>query len=194
MWGNVVLLGGKKQDTKFNIIGFPKCGQVSMQSYLSEIYTGYNIRRDEIMWKRSGVEDYEKIYGKLGVRPIIILRDPIEAIWSYYWYMGHGDKNNPVFMEYEEFLVAPNYNEQLGEENPISCYNFNKWIKRFTKFKPIIIELEEMKKNPNFPLLNPTSARVDMVEIPDHYKDTTRTLLDKEIEEHPDPCWSIDYM
>ncbi len=196
-FASVALLGGKKQPTKFNIIGFPKCGQVSMQKYLIDRYSGYNTRRDELIWKKSGVEEYEKMQFD-NLQTIIMIRDPVKACWSNYWYMYNAENN----MDYKKFLTTPSYHDQLGEENPISCYNFNKWIKRFLKFNPIIVELEHIRENSNFPTLNttPTSRPYvketfhgKMPEMTEEQISLTKKLLEKEIKEQKEASWSIDY-
>jgi len=191
--------------TKYVILGFPKCGQISLMNYLTDRYPLWNIRREELVWRRSGVKDFEDAYwNKNGhFRPLIILRDPIKSCWSLYWYMFHGDLNNEQkFMTYEDFLTTPKYEGAMGEKNPISCFNFNKWLKRFYKYNPIIVDMEEMIKNPDFPHDNTTLKHRPyiekiygkMPEMTSYQKELTKKLLEKEIQEHSEPCWSVDYM
>ena len=196
----------KERPTKFVILGFPKCGQISLMNYLTARYPLWNIRRDELIWRRSGVKDFEGSYWndvKGHFRPVIILRDPVKACWSLYWYMFHGDSDNErKYMKYEDFLTTPKLEGAMGEKNPLSCYNFNKWLKRFYKYDPIIVDMEEMIKNTNFPHDNTTLENRPYIEkiygkMPEmtyEQEKLTRELLKKEVQEHPEPCWSVDYM
>ena len=201
---SVSLVGGSGQkEIKYAVIGFPKCGQVSMQEYLAKRYNDvYRIDRPELIWRRSGVKDFEEQYHNYGVKGIIITRNPVKACWSYYWYIHYGTEGTR-YMEYEDFLTQKIYSDPLGEKNPISCYNFEKWIKRFQKFNPIVVRLEDMIENKNFPLLNTTignrpdvKTRFDgkMPEMTEEQRTLTEKLLKKEIQDHPDPYWSVDYM
>jgi len=67
---------------KYFIIGIHKCGTHSLQQYLE--LKGHSVLLDENFFRTHGVEDYSNNHAHL--KPIIILRDPIERSWAQYNY------------------------------------------------------------------------------------------------------------
>ena len=63
--------------------------------------------------------------------------------------------------------------------------NYAKWLKPFAKFKPMLLNVEEMSKNPNFPNANRTADvkyKNDIVPpFSDQYRKLTEDLLKLEI-------------
>ena len=143
-------------------------------------------RKNEIIWRKDIDKEINKVWDKT-IQLIIIMKDPIASCWSNYCDIYKADRPDN---SYEDFLTHSEYDQDLGEMNPISCYNYAKWLKPIYKYNPIILDIEEMNKNPHFTYANKTRNQPTM---PQHYKDLTRKLLDREIEEHKEPSWSVDY-
>ncbi len=167
------------------IIGFPKSGQVSLIEYLRKKYPRETIKKDEIIWNEKGLEIFEEKYGhNPNNRPVILKRDPIERIWSSYWYFEMG--NEKPFREqytYEEFLYCNRIDGHLGDMNPIRGSNYDRWIKKWEPLYPIVYDLDELKKDKDFPHLHKTEDRRNIT-IPEMTKEQiqlTRTLISDEI-------------
>ena len=96
-------------------------------------------------------------------------------------------------MTYEEWLTHKSYQESLGERNPLSCYNFDKWMVRLEKYNPTVYNLEDFIHKKDFPLLNATSPKWNMTVMTDEQRELTEHLLAKEVEEHTEPSWSVEY-
>ena len=81
----------------------------------------------------------------------------------------------------------------LGEINPISGSNYAKWIKMWEPLDPIILELEELQKDTEFPHSNKTvDERGSKPEISDELRELTVELLDYEVRKFNYPIWSVD--
>jgi hypothetical protein len=172
----------ERKRTKYLVIGFPKCGQTSLAEYLHKRFgSENNADRGEIIWKPDGIELFEKNgYAEAGYRPVIIIRDPIERIWSDWNHLGRGYG----FKTFEDYI----YNEKqeglggLGEYNPIERSNYEKYIKRWAKYDPLVLELEQMKLNPNFGHRNTGDEHSDdYIEMPKHYRELCEKLLAERI-------------
>ena len=115
--------------SKYVIVGFPKCGQMSLEKYF--IDKGFDIKRHDIIWREKAPEIIRT--HDLGRIPIIITRDPIEMIWSSYNYWPYHDS-----MSFERYLRHRTVRESnLGHENPIEHADYKKHIKRFKDMNPI---------------------------------------------------------
>ncbi len=80
----------------------------------------------------------------------IILRDPVERVYSHYWYKryyqkGHGDEIKCSFEE--AFDLHPEITE--GSK-------FEKHLKRWSGLPLLIFHLEELQKLDDFPKINAT--------------------------------------
>lgn len=141
---------------KFVIVGFPKCGQNSLIEYLRKKHGLPVVGRDgrplvtknEFIWHNDAFEKMKKLDYD-GYKCVIIKRDPVERIWSSYYYFGYYAK-----MSFEQYLNLEGYSSLLGEENPIKQSDYNYWIKKLSFFDPMIFDLEEISKDPDFPLIN----------------------------------------
>ena len=177
---------------KFHVlVGFPKCGQVSMNHYLQQMFPG-TPPRQEIGWREDAIEIWENTlrnHVKSDLIPVFVIRDPIERIWSAYLYLGL-----PNIRHFPDYLINRLY-QPFGEGNPIMQSNYDKWIKPWEKFRPIVVELEEMKKNINYPKLNTTQEvkykNETVPEFPDHYRKLCKELLELE---YKDSFWEGDYI
>jgi len=174
----------------FFVVGFPKCGQVSMQTYLQNRFKGQP-SRNEIAWRDDAVPYFERIQAnhvKSNLTPLFILRDPIERVWSAFLYMGL-----PNITHFPTYLVNRLY-QPYGEGNPIMESNYTKWINPFKKFNPMVLDVADMMKNPDFPNANRTQdikyKNQDVPEFPDHYRQLTKDLLQLEIAEN---FWEGDF-
>jgi len=49
-------------DGAFVILGFSKCGQVSLQNYLQKRFPTKKCDRPELVWRRNGVKFYKENY------------------------------------------------------------------------------------------------------------------------------------
>lgn len=194
--------------TKYVIIGFPKCGQISLISYLRTNHKDIIVKKDELIWNKNGPEIFLEKYGER-VIPLIITRDPIERMWSSYnyfqfggddWEHGHGDP--PICEQYTfpKYLNIKGYEHHLGEMNPVSQSNYQKW---YVHWKDIGIikrfKLEDLNKKENFPHDNITQKvskhwkGKTIPLMPEAYRALAQAKLEQEIREHKEPSWSIDY-
>jgi len=174
------------------IIGTPKCGQISMNQYLIDRFPLVGrVRKHEIIWKKDCIPIYKAELLRGGLRPIIMIRDPIARMWSaYHYFPGMKEKYpDPI-----DFLSHKGYSTIYGEENPVSGSNYWKWIRQWEQFDPIVINLEDMKRNPNYPKKNLGVERTpdyDPTPTKEFIKEA-KTALKIEIELHKTPSWSID--
>ena len=137
---------------KFIVVGFPKCGQHSLVEYLKG--RGYDVEREDIIWKTNAAQEIETRWADRV--PIIISRDPIEMIWSSYWYWPYH-----TYMTFAEYLNHKIEGESsLGTENPIQHSDYAKHLAKFPR--GIWVTLEEMSKNPNFPHENITPDKPEI--------------------------------
>lgn len=134
---------------KFIIIGFPKCGQHSMAKYLKARFgiTDKDILNPEIIWNKTALEEYEKNWADKPYKLMILTRNIHDFVYSGFNFWKYRNK-----MSFEQFL---DYKIDLwkgdGKQTVIDRANFEKWIKPFYKFNPIILDIDELKLNPNFP-------------------------------------------
>ena len=137
--------------SKYVIVGFPKCGQMSLEKYLQD--KGYDVTRQDNIWNsraRQEIEDQQP-----GRIPIIITRNPIDMIWSSYHYWHY--KDVMTFPEYLTYRVTRESN--LGYENPIEHADYEKHINKFLDMKPLLFKFEEMVGLPDYPHENNTENK-----------------------------------
>ena len=155
------------------ILGFPKCGTTSLMPYLAKkyklsvakdggFYTGETkptvSRREwcylpfEEQVKRFKHEFGDPVHFKL----VFITRDPVERVWSGWEAWNHYYKN----MTFEEYinLDVDTYEgglSYLGEVNPIKQVDYKYWISLWKRsYEVDVYELEDIRKDPNFPQTN----------------------------------------
>ncbi|MEE9409694.1 MAG: hypothetical protein V3V41_02075 [Candidatus Heimdallarchaeota archaeon] len=170
------------------VVGFSKCGQVSLHQYLINKYGKNNVGRDEIIHAYDGLKKFEERWGDKNPIPVIITRDPIQRCWSWYYYLGYDNQ-----MPYEEFVKIKEYKGSYGEINPISISNYAKWMRPWIKkYDCMFYMLDYLKKDPLFPHLNSTLAfrKKPVPPMPKHYQELTRKLLCEEIKTNKEPSWS----
>ena len=86
--------------------------------------------------------------------PVVVTRNPVDAIWSIYHFFGYSRKYT-----LEEFLVIDEPNIQYGNNNPINRVDFAYHISKFQKHHIAIkiIDIDQMRaKYPDFPHENRT--------------------------------------
>ncbi len=133
-----------KDDSKYIIVGFPKCGQMSLMAYLKN--QGHDVERFDQIWRSdSAKRTKEQHPGRI---PIIITRAPIQMIWSSYFYWHY--KSVMSFPKYLKHKVRRE--SSLGDENPIDHADYEKHIAKFADMNPILFKFEELLKLPDFPL------------------------------------------
>ena len=169
------------------IVGFPKCGQVSLIQHLQDKFKDTIkdtiIKKDEVIWNRDGVSIFKEKYGhNPNIRPVIITRDPIKRIWSSYWYFDLEEKPFREKYTYEEYLKIDLYAHHFGELNPIRCSNYDRWIKIWKPLNPLLYNLEELIQLDNFPHLNKTEYVRKVPDMSRKHHDLTKKMLDEEID------------
>ena len=178
------------------VIGFPKCGQVSVVQYLRKKYPNETVKKDELIWIKNGVEKFRNKWKNSKV--VIVERDPVDRMWSAYNFMQYGGDKKPPIRElytFPEYLELTGYENLVGEMNPVSQSNYNKWIGRWLEFEPEIFKLEELQKEKDFPHENKTEnvTNEKFTPMPEAHRELAWICLDKEIRNHPNISWSIDY-
>ena len=86
------------------VIGYSKCGQVSLHQYLINKYGKENVARDEIITAYNGLKKFEERWKDRDPIPCVITREPIYRCWSWYYYLAYDEK-----MTYPEFLKIKEY-------------------------------------------------------------------------------------
>lgn len=132
---------------KYHIVGIHKCGTTSLMKWL--IDKGHEVIRNEfVFWEKHGPRWHLHNYSEY--TPILLLRDPIERIWSHYNYKRFKQPNdiNEIHCSFEEALTT--HPEMLWSSD------YDRWIKHWEPTKPVIMWLEELQKDPTFPKENTT--------------------------------------
>ncbi len=114
------------------ILGFQKCGQTALSAYL-------NCKVDELIYYPDAIERYKSHY--LNHRPVFILRDPLERLWSEYHYFEHYREE----MSFREFLTHRSDKADRGFTTPIERTDYWRWIEPFRAFHPLILNLSDMQ-------------------------------------------------
>ena len=138
---------------KYVIIGFPKCGQVSLVEWLKK--QGHEAIRNDIIWKIDAVQTIKQNYIDKGYIPIIITRDPVERIWSGFNYWHYRTRGITL----PDYLKMESYNTSIGEENPIKQSDYLRYAEPYKKYNVIIYKLEELQEIPGFPHENKTQKK-----------------------------------
>jgi len=136
---------------KYVIVGFPKCGQISLETYLKN--HGHDVQRHDTIWRtnaRQIIEDQNP-----GRIPLIITRDPVQMIWSSYFYWHY-----KVVMKFEKYLTHRVHRESsLGHENPIEHADYEKHVRKFEDMNPILYKFEELIQIEGYPHENKTDKK-----------------------------------
>ena len=145
---------------KYSVIGFAKCGTVSLQKYLTN--KGHDATKNEhpVYWTKEKQDDFLK-----DRQPIVITRDRAETLWSFYQYFGYDKLKLP----YEEFFTLKIKANNFLNLTPIEIYDYDRWI--LPNYE--VIRYEELIKDPEFPHENKTRNKT---EIPYQFKDAVRRL------------------
>jgi len=181
------------------ILGFPKCGTTSLLECLKAKYKkdiadqkGFypydfvdKISRRE--WCYHPHEEQIKRFNHQFGDPAdfelaFITRDPVERVWSGWEAWSH------YFQGYtfEEYLnidsdeYKKRYNNRglshLGEINPIKQVDYKYWIDLWKDYEVDVYELEEIRKDPDFPQTNSLKKS----EIPENCRELVEKYLKKE--------------
>lgn len=125
------------------LIGFVKCGQTSLVKFLRQ--KGINkIDWPENILRFDGFDNYLKI--KDTHYPVVIIRNRIEAIWSMFWFWKYNEK-----MTYKQFLELDITTPHYGNESPLYRTEFEYHYKKYIPYGLKIYNLEELKKQIDFP-------------------------------------------
>jgi len=187
---------------QIHIIGFPKCGSSSLRNYFRIRYP----KKEVASFPSASLyhPDWLTICGGRCSQPdilsVIITRNPVERIWSAYWWSQRWNTSQTKHPTFEEFLhwTPPSKEWRYltsGLFDPIDCCDYEKYMKPALKFNPIILRLEDMQKNPNFPNVAKTNDVLQGIikayamfkinikmkpdTIPDHYVKLIKEELNK---------------
>ena len=136
---------------KFYIPGLPKCGSTSLEKYLKD--KGFEIIREESIYRhRLGLVKYKLQYPDH--QTLFIIREPIERIWSHYNYKRYYQKDvhDEIKCSFEETLVK--------HKEIIDPSNYNLWLEKWSSTKPIVVKLEDLQNQSDFPMLNTTKKSI----------------------------------
>ncbi len=152
---------------KFAVIGFPKCGTVSAQTWLLQKYPNHeNILKLEFPCY-GDVKRFEKGGDLEDYTPVFITRDPAEMLWSFYVYFNFKEKgiDNPVDM-----LDIPMQAFGMHHLSPLKQADFDHWIGMFKHLNPLILSLEEIKQDETFPHENKTERLKPKPQCPESFR------------------------
>ena len=137
----------------YAVIGFPKCGTTSMRDYLRVKYPDDNIVKLEfpIYGEAYKFSDFKILKG---YKPIIMIRDKVDFLWSFYNYFSLST------VPFEDFLDMPFRAYNMKGLTPLQQCDFDKWIEPFKKFNPMVTRLEDMMDKDDFPW-NPITMTKD---------------------------------
>lgn len=138
---------------KYVIVGFIKCGQVSLKKKLES--EGHEVRRFECATNPLGPRMIKKLHP--GFEPVIITRDPIKRIWSQYKFLS---EKFDYEMTFEQYCHYWNHHLIWFNENPIFQSNYDEHLKHWDN--PLVYELEECIKDPAFPKENEGENKTKM--------------------------------
>lgn len=144
---------------KYDVIGFPKAGSVSVQKWLEK--QGYDASKSEwpYLW---GMDKLKKHLGDS--RPVLVTREKHDALWSFYEYFGYKGK-----IDFFDFLNLRIRNTRFLNHTPLEIYDYDGVIKKLEPLNPLIYKLEELMQEPSFPHENPTMMKSI---IPEQYRKT----------------------
>ena len=139
---------------KMLIIGAHKCGTTSLQRYYEA--RGCDVVRNTQLFTRwDGPEVYKRKYSDR--IPVVILRDPIERAWSDYHHRLRRDliHSDVDYKTYCNRSSQPFQNYMIqGELNIIEISKYKQWLKNWHEVDPLVLQLEEMIGEVDFPLDN----------------------------------------
>ncbi len=150
-----IMAQSQKTENKIVIIGAPKCGQNSLLKYYKSI--GKDVTRIEEIFKEDGVARYEKEFADR--KPVLILRDNIDRIWSNYNFFGYKDS-----MTLKEYLKYDKPHNVIGEGNPVKQGRYQYWINKWKDHDLEIVYLEDLQKLEGFPHENSTKLNTPMTD------------------------------
>jgi hypothetical protein len=137
---------------KFNIVGFPKCGTQSLEKFLSD--KGHDVVRTELVYMDNGIEEHLQHYSQY--RTVFITRDPEERMKSLYFF-----DHFHLEMSYEEFKKTTHTRGiNFGVQTPETCCDYEKYIKQWSQFNPLVFKLENLKNLQGFPCINKNYERL----------------------------------
>ncbi len=166
---------------KICVIGFAKCGQVSLVRYLKNKYPKVEILRPEVAWADT-IHFMESVNVK-EFSFVAIIRNPIDRIQSgvRYWH-NIKEKYNTFGIERLLKGIGP-FGFRTGWQDPIEQSNYNKYLEKFEIKHDVNIEkvyqLEEMVKDPNFPFNNKSDNRTT-------FSEEERNLIQNKVNEMMD--------
>ncbi len=138
---------------KYVIIGGRKCGTTSLEVFLN--MQGFNVvRREQLFTKNDGYDLYNLEFS--GYQPILILREPVDRAYSDWKYAKQEKRTE---LNYRDYCLFENYNNGLGELNPLAQSNYKKWFDNWN-MKIDIMTLEDMQKVKGFPKLNSVDGKI----------------------------------
>lgn len=138
---------------KYVIVGFIKCGQMSLKKKLEA--EGHEVRKFECVTNPLGPRMIKK--NAPDFEPVIITRDPIKRIWSQYEFLT---EQFDYKMTFEQYLHYWNHHLIWFNENPIFMSNYAEHLKHWPGVK--IYHLEDLIIAGNFPKVNEGKKKTKM--------------------------------
>ena len=135
---------------------------MSLEHFLIKKFGKGNVIRPlpELAWSKDGLQRYNELYSDY--TPIFMTREPSDRLWSAWNYFPELHK-----MTFEELVNGRHPKHQwLGCKQPLYQSNYHIYTRNYKD--AILLELEEMKKNPLFPKLNTTK---ELIEMPKKFRD-----------------------
>ena len=145
------------------IMGFQKCGINSIIKWYTNKYPDWvsTIHTTEDITSVNCLPTYEPFRDTHF--PVVIVRNPVDAIWSMYWFFGY-HKNHTL----EKFLEIDKPSIQYGNENPCNRVDFEYHLSKFDGFEDVVVhKLEDM---PDIPHLNKTEDMFKQNNMDGHRK------------------------
>jgi len=180
---------------KIHIIGFPKCGSTSLRTYFRARYPKIEVAS----FPGTSLYDPDWLVNCGGrcsqpdTLSVIITRNPVERLWSAYWWSqkwNTGSMRHPTFEKFLHWKPPKEWRYVTsGLIDPIDCCDYEKYMKKAYKFNPIILRLEDMQKNLNFTneaktngvLESPSRTNPRIKLKPDTLDDDNRKLIREEL-------------
>lgn len=97
------------------------------------------LRKDAVQLFKEYKNDWKKEHDA-DLYPVVIVRDPIERIWSAWQTLG-----KLTYNKLTDYLMNDYYNKKLGEWNPIKGSNYQKYIEPFKDLGIEIYSFEHMR-------------------------------------------------
>lgn len=151
---------------KFAVVGFPKCGTMSLAEWLRKKYPGCQVTRPETIYKKYNPKHDWKDY-----ECVTITRNPIDRIHSGQQYFTALQRLSVQEICEARWKNSDKY-DGVGFADCINQSDYQEYIEKFESNYDVKItnyRFEDMIKDPDFPHINESAEKIQWTEQDDEY-------------------------